>query len=184
MNTQTDGVSSVGADVISDDQAQLQAYLEAYIGHNVDKYQRAINYVLAEKIHRVDADRIGWIWGAFVYPLSWAMYRKLWGFAATIFAMILFDVYVMSDVAPDFHGIGIIVGIVTATSGKYIYVSRAKKKIKRIVAQAASPADALTQIEKLGGVSRLGGWIGALPLIAVVVIGAMVLLTGGLEAPQ
>lgn len=157
--------------------AYLREYLKAYIGPNADKYQKAVDSVLAEPQQKLDTRRIGWIWGAFLAPLSWLMYRKLWVFAASIFAINLFDMFVLTEIHPDFQGFGVAISTMVAIIGKAHYVARAKKKIGTIASAAPSHEVALEEIHRIGGVSRLGAWIGAIPNILVVLLLIIVIVS-------
>jgi hypothetical protein len=108
----------------------------------------------------------------FLIPFPWLMYRKMYLEAA----LLLLIPILLGIILPDLLGTGSIgAAVVLALHVKSWYLSRAKRKIKRISEQATSVDERRELIQKAGGVSLPAGVIGG--AIYVSLIGLAILAT-------
>lgn len=145
--------------------------MTAFVGPNADHYQKMIKIVKASDTNGF-GKTLGWIWGAFFFPLAWLMYRKLWLYAAFIIGIIV----LLTLFAPNENIFAYILSVIVATQGKYIYVQHAKNRVQAIASDATSSEEALERITHAGGVSMFWGFIGLLPTLLILALGIIVLL--------
>ena len=131
----------------------------AFIGNNAHKYLSKF-----EKFNKGGfAATWTWHWPAFITPVAWLLYRKLYFWALIAFVL---------SIIPYFY---IVVSLFFAVNANYIYFKHAKKKILELRTLQPS-SDISKTLSQIGGINK---WvitaakiIGAIILIAMVV-GAM-----------
>jgi hypothetical protein len=93
-----------------------------------------------------------WHWPAFFVPFFWAIYRKLWSFAALVWLAAFFTTFM--------HPLAwLIVNIASGLSANYVYYRQALKKvgnIHRLFPRDSRPA----QVAAVGGTSPMAVYIG------------------------
>jgi len=145
--------------------------MKAFVGPNADQYQKMIKIIKVSDKSSF-SKTLGWIWGAFFFPLAWLMYRKLWLYAVFVVGIIV----LITLFAPNESNFAYILGAIVAAQGKYMYVRHAKSRVQSIAADAPSPEEALKKISSAGGVSIFWGFMGLLPTLLIVVLGLIILI--------
>ncbi|MBV9520999.1 MAG: hypothetical protein JO068_23090 [Hyphomicrobiales bacterium] len=117
-----------------------------------------------------DAGRAGWkghrCWAGFFFPQVWFLYRKLYGMAA--FSIFWPIAWAFVHVPSSWNtGIALVPAFL-GSSGRMLYVTKAKKIIAQIRKGTFSEEDAKESIEAAGGVSIAGAVLGLLLLIGFI----------------
>ncbi len=151
-----------------------------FIGPNLQRY-----------LEQFEKFRIGgggyaftWHWPAFLVPFYWALYRKLWGWAALFLVVdILAAIFI-----PFFSGTITHVG--SAVVANYLYFRHVKRKVEAIRATSTDDVTAVERMNREGGTSILAVWAGiALLLLSSFLLGTWLASQfademGGLEMGQ
>ena len=149
-----------------EDVAVTAAMLLTYIGHNSHEYDGVVGE-LASRQDNFRGTAWSWCWCALFFPTLWLVYRKLWVAAACVFflEMIIGYVFPWSNVAIlPFR-------IVLAAMAKGLYVNFAAGRIKRLLVDQSSAAEAIAAIRSAGGVSSAAVWaVIAFNVVVVVLI--------------
>jgi len=112
--------------------------MAAFIGPNADRYLTKF-----EKFGGGRGFALTWHWPALFVPFLWALYRKMWLWAAVIF-ILQAVLWPLSSIA-------------AAVVANYLYFRHAENRIRRIKGRSASTD--LGQLSHAGGTSPLAVWI-------------------------
>lgn len=115
--------------------------LAIFIGKNSEKYLRKFT-----KFHQNGSESFAatWNWSAFIVPLYWMLYRKLYLWALLVFVLgIIPIVNILSHIA---FGVG----------GNFIYYKHARKKLREIdgARSYSNGAQRAAAIARAGGVNK------------------------------
>jgi len=125
--------------------------LRDFIGPNAERYLRA--YDLRQARRRFLG---GFSLAAAFIPLAWLMYRKMYIAAGILLLGSLIIGLVMPDIGP---GVGIAGAF--GVLGKTLYLSHAESRLRKIGARHLPLAEHIALLKRAGGVSWVGGAIGA-----------------------
>jgi len=126
--------------------------LRDFIGPNADSYLRAHD---ARQARRFSFSNFSW--AACFIPLPWLLYRKMY----VIAAVFLFGSLILGVLLPDVK-IGTGIAGVFGAMGKTLYLGHAESRVRKLANRGLAPADHVDVLKRAGGVSWLGGVIGAL----------------------
>ena len=108
----------------------------------------------------------GWNWWGFLFPIPWLFYRKIWAVgAAVVMLPVLLDAVLGSG-----SEAGILLATLIAAGGKALVIERAERKSRTIDALGLLSQDSIARLRRAGGVSRPGAAIGALMMLAVLIL--------------
>lgn len=122
-----------------------------YVGHNLERYQRKFR----ELYQHEGSYQVTWHWPAFLVPIPWFIYRKLYPWAAGLL--------IVQFILPPLAQIGL--GIATGMMGNYIYYKTIVRKLRKLTLQGEERHDAIVQA---GGTNSLLVTIGATMAISIV----------------
>jgi len=128
--------------------------LAAFVGKNADKY---LSKFRAFRQSGMDSFAASWHWPAFFFSFWWALYRKMYGWAAL--ALFLGCVPYLGFLAMIAFGV----------SANYLYYKHARGKILELSTQPASPMERAATLARTGGVNNV--IVVVAPLLLIVVIG-------------
>lgn len=116
---------------------------------------------------QIDRNLRGWNWVAFFLPYAWLLYRKLYLWATALLAIAVGFVLLFPEADATFMGAAI---AVTAAMYSYrFYYPHMKAKIAKADALELTGADRSAFLQTAGGVSIIGGALGAaITLLGVV----------------
>lgn len=141
--------------------------LEVFIGPNADAYLR--HYLATRSSGRRTLR--GLSWPAFFVPLPWMLYRKLYLEAIGMLAAAVFAAYALPQFFPEYGRnatMGLWVGF--AVVAKSIYLLRAERRVRAIVARNLPPAEHDAALRRAGGVSIIGAVMGSVLMLAGLVL--------------
>jgi hypothetical protein len=108
----------------------------------------------------------GWNWWGLLFPVPWLFYRKIWAVGA---AVVLLPV--LLDAVLGFGSeAGIGLAALIAAGGKALVIERAERKSKSVDALGLLSQESIARLRRAGGVSRPGAAIGALMMLAVLIL--------------
>lgn len=108
---------------------------------------------------QIDRNLRGWNWVAFFLPYAWLLHRKLYLWATALLALAVGFVLLFPEADATFMGAAI---AVTAAMYSYrFYYPHMKAKIAKADALELSGADRSAFLQAAGGVSIMGGVLGA-----------------------
>ncbi len=108
----------------------------------------------------------GWNWWGLLFPIPWLFYRKIWAVGAAVVML-----PVLLDAMLGFGSeAGIILATLIAAGGKALVIERAERKSRAIDALGLLSQDSIARLRRAGGVSRPGAAIGALMMLAVLIL--------------
>ena len=113
---------------------------EALVGTKQEYYiPRFLNF-------KYNGKKVSWNWCAFLFPVNWMIYRKMYGIAAGWWAAVFF-----LNVVSEFS-LGMLSGIVSGLMGNYIYMMH----IQKLTQQANTMDETSKQnfIQRKGGTNR------------------------------
>jgi hypothetical protein len=154
---------------LSPQQNHEEHLLRTFVGPNGDAYIDTYRtmYVLDPAMKKSVRT---WCWPAFVLPLAWLMYRKMWLVAAVMLVAPVLVVVLF----PSYSGSGgTVIAVLIAMRGKAWYLQLAVRRIRRIERENPSPDAVLAKIARAGGVSKVGAAFGT----AVSLLGLAALVT-------
>jgi len=139
-----------------DDVISEQEYA-AFVGKNAEAYLRRFRKFNS---NGADSFSVTWNWWAFLFPVTWMLYRKLylWALLAFVLELIVYT--------------GLLSMVAFGITGHYIYYRNAKKKILEIK-RDTRPMDTTTALSMAGGVNQ---WVIILVCILVAVAVAGIIL--------
>ncbi|MEA3041718.1 MAG: hypothetical protein QOC65_1207 [Sphingomonadales bacterium] len=145
--------------------------LALFIGPNADSFQGAWEAARAKNLDGRGGMAFKFCWPAFLFGFAWFFYRKMWAFGLLLLVLPI-------SLAWMFEGPGGSIGVGVAVSlfAKSLYIQHALPKIED--ARAGGGGD--EAVRAAGGVSILGGAIGAAILAASAAATGYLLMTGGL----
>jgi hypothetical protein len=117
-----------------------------------------------------------WNWPAALCFFPWALYRKmwLWAFAVPVATAV---VTVALPSTPTNHLWAHLFALgLTGWWANALYLRRAIGKIEKIRSASVSEAQMLTQLDKAGGVSKVGAWFGGISYTLVELLSLYVVL--------
>jgi hypothetical protein len=107
-----------------------------------------------------------WNWWGLLFPIPWLFYRKIWALGA---AAVLLPV--LLDVVLGFGSeIAIALAALIAAGGKTCVIERAERKSRTIDALGLLSQESIARLRQAGGVSRPGALLGALMMLAVLIL--------------
>jgi hypothetical protein len=142
------------------------ALLLTYIGHNSHEYDGVVG-ALASRQDNFRGTAWSWCWAALFVPTLWLVYRKLWVVAACVFFLEMIIGYIF-----PWSSLAIIpFRVALAAMAKGLYVNFAAGRIKRLLVDQTSAAEAIATIRAAGGVSAAAVWaVIAFNVVVVVLI--------------
>jgi hypothetical protein len=145
-----------------------------FIGPNQDYYINIWKRNLSQDSRGRFVVARSWNWPAALCFFPWALYRKmwLWAFAVPVATA------VVTVVLPSVNSLWAHVVALGLTGwwANAVYLHRAIGKIEKIRSASASEAQMLTQIDKAGGVSRVGAWFGGIAYTLIELLSLYVVL--------
>ena len=161
---------------LRDPDAQARrAELEAFIGPNARPFLLQYDR-LRERPERPRFNAMAsFVAMAFFLGPCWFFYRRMWGWAWAIVALMAALGFV-----PGSTRVGVPLAVSLAMFGRYAYLSRAFGRIEKLRG-GAGLAD-LETLRQAGGVSRAAGWISSgiyLALVALALVSMFLFLSGG-----
>jgi hypothetical protein len=137
-----------------------------FVGKNYEYYQ--VKWAALE----IAKNRKSWNWAAFFFGPFWLAYRKIyvyaWGYVGLLAAAGVCQLAFHFDDNATTPGF-LVVGLVIAIQGNYLYKVHVEKSVARIVARS-DPQDAAVELAKRGGTS-VGAAIGLLAGMVAVAVG-------------
>lgn len=116
---------------------------------------------------------------AFFLGPCWFFYRRLWIWAWSLVAVILFVGFL-----PLPRNTGVILGVVLAIMGRFAYLQHAILRIAKL--RGGGPVADLALLAREGGVSPVAGWVSSVIYVGVtlvVIAGALIVARLGAVAP-
>lgn len=119
-----------------------------------------------------------WNWAAFLVPLYWLAYRKMYAYSAILGTLIVWRIYVKTgfDVPMFFSFVKYLDCIVIGMIGNFLYYHHARKSIAEIELkrQESEPLESLEEtLGRVGGVSKSA----VFAIVACYVVCVIILVT-------
>jgi hypothetical protein len=130
-----------------------RSLMQIYLGPNQDKFLETYERVVSSGSPFAPS----FVWPAFLLPVAWMLYRKLWVPAVLFMFLPMMIVYVTGV---KFSALAITAAL--AVVAKPMYVLLARAQIKRIAAREPDPERLRAKVAAAGGVSIPGMIIGIL----------------------
>ena len=169
---------SIG-DVFDDGaEARRREEMRAFIGPHADAFMPVWASMQARSAARAAGEKrrrlqFSFIAMAFFLGPSWFFYRKMWVWGWTLVAVL-----VALNFVPGASRAGLPLGISLAMFGRMAYLGHAQKRIATLRG-GAEFAD-LDVLRRAGGVSPVAGWISAVVLAVISLVGlaALIIVAG------
>ncbi|MCR4377270.1 MAG: DUF2628 domain-containing protein [Rhodospirillales bacterium] len=160
----TDTIGEISGGTLSEEER-----LCAFIGPNADRY---LNLKFSPQ--KWGFKKI--CWTAFLFPMAWLFYRKLYieGIAILLIPIAIVILF------PQLSNANFAISGVIAMMGTTYYLGRAEMKIKAISAVGLSAQEEEVLLRKAGGVSRVGAGF-AMLIYAVAIAAALMPLLAGAQ---
>ncbi len=158
----------------------LERDLHLFMGPRAEKYlgvfRRADFGFLGDKLRpRAGRGLLSWHWPAFLVPIPWLFYRKLYIEGAAILAVFM----LVPLVLPAAGYSGAAAAVVIAMIAKRLYVEHALKRIRHADTLGLAPQAREEYLRRAGGVSVPGAVLGSLfPLLGAIAVIFMMTASG------
>lgn len=116
------------------------------------------------RITRILSVVISFTTAAFFLGPFWFFYRKMWMWGASLLAAM-----VVVSLVPVMSRTSLVMGLVAAFFGRYLYLRHAIAKIEQLRGQMAA-----TLLQQTGGVSRVAGWVAGVVLVLSIAVALVV----------
>ncbi len=123
--------------------------------------------VLAKLKRRQRLYAFSFSWAAFLFPLSWLAYRRLWGWLIAAVALSVGLALVEWVLDLDFYIQGFVIAAFFAVNAKHIILGRAVAAVSMADELSLVGDDREAFLNENGGVSIVGAWISSLLQIAL-----------------
>lgn len=135
----------------------LRDDLGIYVTKNIGEYQKLIDIYAEETEENPVGFKISFTLTGLFFPFVWLIYRKMYlsGFLALA-------LYMLNKLLELGLTLPLIIGLLTAFTGKTFYIRSAVKNIRDIKSSTPNSDEARVQIQKAGGTSFLGTVLGVI----------------------
>jgi len=148
------GEDAAGTTAIADEDL-----IRRFIGPNQDYYINIWKRNLLKDQRGRFAMARSWNWPAALCFFPWALYRKMWLWAFVAPAATVVVAVAFPSTNPWPHVIAL---ALTGWWANALYLRGAIGKIEKIKSASVSEAQMLMRLDKTGGVSRVGAWLGGI----------------------
>jgi hypothetical protein len=117
-------------------------------------------------------------WAAFFAPIAWFLYRKMYAWAAlAVLAPAVSQMLFRSALVQT--AMALVISI-AGLGGRRLYLRHADALIREITSEASAD-EARSMIQRAGGTSPAGAWIGAVIMLAIFASGVTIKISFGVK---